>query len=1342
MPDPDNAHDEPPNRPADVPPVTQLGDFRLLREVGRGGMGVVYEAEQVSLGRRVAIKLLPAAVFRDPVKRRRFEREAKAAARLHHTNIVPVHGFGEHGGTPYYVMQFIQGLALDAVIDELGQLPAGGGTAGPRALRTRDEAALSVVLARSLIGEGAAAGGWKPPAGNAPTLTSAGQATPDGPAAAPDPPPRPDRSSSVSISSSGVHLPGQSSSDVASPARKKATYWESVARIGVQVAGALAYAHKLGVLHRDIKPANLLLDVDGIVWVTDFGLAKADDSDSLTQSGDLLGTLRYMPPEAFEGKSDTRSDVYGLGLTLFELVALRPAYEERDRKRLIKQMTTGEPPRLGRLRRDAPRDLVTIVEKAIDREPARRYQSAGAMADDLQRFLDGRPITARRATELERMWMWSRRHPAVACLAAALILCLLAGSALSSVLAIRAADFARDAEAREREATLARDAAHRNAAAAVAARDESARREREAVAARKEAEDQREITQQNLYYAQMHLAQQSWREHRGLPHMQELLANWLPEDESRDRRGWEWFYLNSLPYQNLRTFPKSEGSVKNQTCIVAWHPASKRLAAGTRDGLIRVWDAEREQPTLTLRGPGSASGTHGEARWLAWSPDGGRLAAGFLDGSVHLWETGAGAEAGVLRGHKSAIRAVAYSSDGTRLASWEQNGTIRIWDVDSGRVTAEISHPGDISAGAWSPDDQLLAAGHDDGTVTISGTHADDKIVTLRGHISQIHALAWNPDGTRLASTSFDFTARIWDVASETTVVGPLRHGHEVTSVAWEPNGKRLATGSIDEAVKIWNATTGREQLTLRGHRDMVSSLAWSPDGRLASGSNDGSVRIWDSIRDQESSVLPGHVVRATSVSWSPDGKRLASGGDDGKVRIWDPATREEVLAPLKAHDTGGISQQFGLIRTLAWNPDGKHLASGGLDGTVKVWDIALGREVFALPADHGAVWSVAWSPDGVRLAAGAADGTIRVVEAVKPSPKVQVFKAHEPRRLGSAGEHGVRTLAWSPQGDRLASGGVDGLVKVWDPIRGAELTRMEGHQIWVLSVAWSPDSKRLASGGADRLVIAWDPEAGRPLATMRGHNDFVDGIAWSPDGSQLASAGLDNSVRIWNPRAGEETFVLRGNTGMFHQVSWHPDGTKLAAASSDGQVWIWDATPGFEQDTTPRAHPFIDRKITSKPANNAERLRFAQLAFNHKKFAVATQLWSDALAFDPKLSEDRQTRHRYNAARAACLAAAGLDRDESSLDDASKAKLRRQALDGLKAELTDWGKLLESVRPQDRSTVIEVLSQWEQDRDLTSVRDAERLAQLPVEERKEFARLWADVAELLTKARTPPAGK
>jgi WD40 repeat protein len=317
---------------------------------------------------------------------------------------------------------------------------------------------------------------------------------------------------------------------------------------------------------------------------------------------------------------------------------------------------------------------------------------------------------------------------------------------------------------------------------------------------------------------------------------------------------------------------------------------------------------------------------------------------------------------------------VAFDSHGARVAAWGQDGTIKLWDANTRGLTEEVAHPGNVTTGAWSPDDTLLASGHGDGTVTISGIHPGDEIVTLRGHVAAIHDLAWSPDSARLASVSYDFTARIWGIASKSMVLGPFQHSHEITSVAWEPDGQRLATGSIDETIKIWEAATGRETLTLRGYVGTVTSLSWGPDGSLASGGVDGSMRICSSIRAQESSVLPGHGGRLASVSWSPDGKWLASSGDEGKVRIWDAATRQEVLS-LDGHDESRITQGDGLIRRLAWSPDGKHLASAGLDGKALVWEVPSGRIVFALPADHGAVWSVKWSPDGAHLAGDASYG-------------------------------------------------------------------------------------------------------------------------------------------------------------------------------------------------------------------------------------------------------------------------------------------------------------------------------------------------------------------------------
>jgi serine/threonine protein kinase/predicted Zn-dependent protease len=490
----------------------QLGDFRILREIGRGGMGVVYEAEQLSLGRHVALKVLPLQPVGDAKQKRRFEREAKAAARLHHTNIVPVFGVGEDNGTPYYVMQFIQGLGLDEVLGELKRMRPGAAAprlAGPDAqaegdgdgdherMRAPRRNLSAADVARSLLtGRFEAALLSDPEMGNGPRATAASDTLPptnaepgpgrlaSGPGRSPDP-------SSPSGSSTALLGSGASADGRASRGGRP-TYWQGVARIAVQVADALEYAHKQGIVHRDIKPSNLLLDPRGTVWVTDFGLAKADDQQNLTDTGDVLGTLRYMPPEAFTGKTDHRGDVYSLGLTLFELLAFRPAFGEKDRGRLVHQVTTEEAPRLGSLNPEVPRDLETVIHKAIERDPAHRYATAGELAADLQRFLDDEPIRARRQTQVERYRRWARRNPGIAILGAALTAVLVAATIGSLVVAGR---MSRLAEGEARAARVALDAAReaeqaRQHEAEQRTLAETARRQAEASA--KEAGAQRE----------------------------------------------------------------------------------------------------------------------------------------------------------------------------------------------------------------------------------------------------------------------------------------------------------------------------------------------------------------------------------------------------------------------------------------------------------------------------------------------------------------------------------------------------------------------------------------------------------------------------------------------------------------------------------------------------------------------------------------------------------------------------------------------------------------------------------------------------------------------------------
>jgi serine/threonine protein kinase len=381
------------------PPLERLGDYRIVREVGRGGMGVVYEAVQESLGRPVALKVLPGPI--DVRQRKRFALEARAAACLHHTNIVPVFGVGHDAGVDYYAMQFIPGQGLDAVLDELRRLrddPARGGAA------TADGAPAEVMpTAADLADE----------------LRSGGRGEPTAPGGAPPP-------------GHGVTPADGSAGSSALGEPTEARYFRAVARVGEQVAGALAYAHAEGVLHRDVKPSNVLLDHRGTAWVADFGLAKLEGSEGPTRTGDVVGTLRYMAPERFEGRSDPRGDVYGLGATLYEMLTLRPAFDEPTRARLVERILRDDPPRPRVVDRRVPRGLETVVLKCLEKDPGRRYQTAGELAEDLRRFLEDRPVKARRASAAEQAWRWCRRNPAVASLAATVALLFFGGFSLVS----------------------------------------------------------------------------------------------------------------------------------------------------------------------------------------------------------------------------------------------------------------------------------------------------------------------------------------------------------------------------------------------------------------------------------------------------------------------------------------------------------------------------------------------------------------------------------------------------------------------------------------------------------------------------------------------------------------------------------------------------------------------------------------------------------------------------------------------------------------------------------------------------------------------------------------------
>jgi WD40 repeat protein/serine/threonine protein kinase len=1083
--------------PAATPVLERVGEFRILRALGKGGMGVVYEAEQVTLGRRVALKVLPQTLLPDARAQQRFEREARAAARLHHTNIVPVFGVGTHEGMPYYVMQYIPGLGLDAVLRELQRWQ---GSAGP------SPDTLPVEPLRA-----------------APRTDAAPSGEPiDAYTLAAPPPPR--------------HEPRPS----------PPSYWRNIAHIGVQVADALDYAHRQGVLHRDVKPSNLLLDTLGTVWITDFGLAKADDQPNLTHTGDLLGTLRYLPPEAFGGRTDARGDVYALGLTLYEFLALRPAFDETDRARLIKQVVDAAPPRLGKLNPHVPRDLETIVHKTIERDPMHRYGSAGELAADLQRFLADEPIRARRVGPAEQVWRWARHHRAIAAALAvvALLLVVLTVGALFTAAHFRQQEHEQRALAESND-NLAREKGELAAKEAVL---------------RSIAEERGESLRRNLYFARMNQAGQAADTLSGIGQVQDFLADW--QDSAPDLRDWEWYYLKGLCHRDLATLHSQYRGVT----ALAWSPDNRRLATASRGHGIEIWDTVTRQRLRTL---------HGHTDWLytiAWSPDGKRLASAGLDKVVKVWNAISGQELHTLRGHGRPIHAVAWAPDSRRLATAGEDGPVWLWDTDTGAQKRLLrGHTNRVVALAWDPPGQRLASGSWDQTLRVWDTARGKELVQLK-QASLVDAVAWSPDGARLAAAGWDQVVKLWDTATWSTgrwewlpsLLDPtpkiILRGHQsrVFALSWEPSGQRLASAAGDGTVKVWDASTGTDLRTLRGHTAEVWAVAWSPDGRrLASGSLDRTIKLWDPEGDPETQTRAGYEGQVRAVSWDATGERLAF-ATAGAVEYWNVAQ----AAPPRT-----LWPHRPMIWALAWAPRGKRLASGGMDGVVRVGDPLRGAAL-SLHGHNHSIRAIAWSPDGKRLASGGEDGVVQVWDPVEPQPLL-TFRGH--------GTSGVTALAWSPDGTRLASGTWNHSFKVWDAATGKEFFTRVAHENQLTALAFSPDGTRLASASGDRTVKLWDAHDGKELLTLRGHTIWVFAVAWAPDGRRLASASEDGTVKLWDTATGKETLTLRGQAGLIGSVAWSPDGRRLAAGCKEGMVKVWDALPGYIADRSPRLLPFLD---------------------------------------------------------------------------------------------------------------------------------------------------------------------
>jgi len=1060
-----------PNVTLDTSPLTEgpgtiIGRYKLLEQIGEGGFGVVYMAEQQEpIRRRVALKIIKLGMDTKQVIAR-FEAERQALAMMDHPNIAGVLDAGAtETGRPYFVMELVKGIPITEYCDKNN-------------LDTQQRLELFI-----------------------------------------------------------------------------------------DVCKAVQHAHQKGIIHRDIKPSNVMITLhDGkpVPKVIDFGIAKATshrltEKTLFTKYAQMIGTPEYMSPEQAEMSGldiDTRTDIYSLGVLLYELLTSATPFDAKELReagyiqmqRIIRETEPLRPSTklntmgdaltdIAKHRQSSPAllpklvrgDLDWIAMKTLEKDRTRRYETANELAMDIQRHLSNEPVEASPPSTLYRVRKLVQKHrrtvAAVITIAAILVIGLLISTTMYFV-----ANRARRSEA------VARTQAEQ--AKVLAEQAKNAEQEQ-----RKLAETKAEDLRRSSYVNSIQLADASYRE-GNIRRVHELL-----DSCPNDLRGWEWNRINYISDQAYKTIHGRDG-----TWSIALSPNGRHVASGGSGGTIALWDTSSGTEILTF------AAHEGWVHRVAFSPDGKRIVSGGDDKLVKVWDSTSGNELMSLSGHNNMIFSVAFSPDGKKIVSSScedrtdsvperltGTGQIKVWDAVTGEELLSLQEDSTFPCVKFSPDSSRII------TVTRSGgsnrsnmikvfdAATGCKLMTLQGHKESVYTVAFSPDGKRIASGSYDEKIKLWDTQTGKELLTLSGHKGQVFSVAFSPNGKYLASGSGDQTIRVWDVTTGTKLMTLQGHEAGVTSVAFSPDGeQIVSGSWDNTIKLWDVPQKPKVTVLRGHDEFVSCVTFSSDGKTLVSGSHDKTIKFWDLATHKEIMI-LRGHENK--------VRSLAFSPDGTRLASGSTGGIFKVWDIATGKEVMSQEVQKGEINSICFSPDGKNIFVGGGEGIVRGYD---------VANGKEVATLTGLEKY-VWCVGFSPDGKYIVSCAEEGMVKIWDANTKVEVMTLQSriddyHTVY--SIAFSPNAKQIVTGGA--VTKVWDLATGNELMTLGRDGDFVGSVSFTPDSKRII-AGCRN-VKIWDAETGAEVMTLGEAEGSLWPISISPDGRTIAAGCSDNRIILWES--------------------------------------------------------------------------------------------------------------------------------------------------------------------------------------